>query len=208
VIEVGWLALILLAGPAGVRVGPAQQGPALSVRADTTSGGRALLRIGSVLGDRQLGEALRSGLPLRVRVRVELWRDGFFDHLESNETWTTVVLFEPLDEQYIVRPPGGEVRRFADYGEARAAIESQYPLAIAPRQAGSYYYTATLEIETLSLSDLDELQRWLRGELGPAVSGERSIGSAMGEGAKRLLIRMLGLPSRRIEAKSERFRMN
>jgi hypothetical protein len=27
----------------------------------------------------------------------------------------------------------------------------------------------------------------------------------MGEGAKRLLIRLLGLPSRRIEARSERF---
>jgi len=204
-IEAGWLVLILLAGPAGARDGPTEQGPALSVRADTTSGGRALLRIGSVLDDQQLGDALRSGLPLRVKVRVELWRDGLFDHLESNETWTTVVLFEPLDEQYIVRLPGGQVRRFAAYGEARAALESQYPLAIAPRRSGRYYYTATLEIETLSLSDLDELQRWLRGELGPAVSGERSIGSAMGEGAKRLLIRMLGLPSRRIEARSDRF---
>ena len=204
-IEAGWLVLILLAGPAGARDGPTEQGPALSVRADTTSGGRALLRIGSVLDDQQLGDALRSGLPLRVKVRVELWRDGLFDHLESNEMWTTVVLFEPLDEQYIVRLPGGQVRRFAAYGEARAALESQYPLAIAPRRSGRYYYTATLEIETLSLSDLDELQRWLRGELGPAVSGERSIGSAMGEGAKRLLIRMLGLPSRRIEARSDRF---
>lgn len=201
----GWLVLLLLGGPTGARAGPDEQGPALAVHADTTSGGRALLRIGSVLGDAQLGEALRSGLPLRVRVRVELWRDGLLDHLESNETWTTVLLFEPLDEQYIVRPPAGRVRRFNDYAEARAAIESQYPLAIAPRQPGNYYYTATLEIETLSLSDLDELQRWLRGELGPAVSGERSIGSALGEGAKRLLIRMLGLPSRRIEAKSERF---
>jgi Domain of unknown function (DUF4390) len=207
-IQVGWLVLALLAGSAGVRDGPVEQGPALSVRADTASGGRALLRIGSVLGDQQLGDALRSGLPLRVKVRVELWRDGIFDHLESSETWTTVVLFEPLDEQYIVRPPGGQVRRFADYADARAAIESQYPLAIAPRRGGSYYYTATLEIETLSLSDLDELQRWLRGELGPAVSGERSIGSAMGEGAKRLLIRILGLPSRRIEARSQQFRIN
>jgi Domain of unknown function (DUF4390) len=200
------LALVLAGGASGDSTGLPQQ-PALTVRADSSAGGRAVLRVGPVLGDDALSDAVRSGLPLRVNVRVELWKDGFFDHLESTETWTSVLLFEPLDQQYILRPPRGSARRFSSFASARAAIESQYPLDIAPRGPGTYYYTATLEIETLSLSDLDELQRWLRGELGPAVSGERSIGGAVGEGAKRLLIRVLGLPSRRIEAKSEKFRI-
>ena len=181
--------------------------PPLAVRAEPAEGAHAIVRIGDVLGDSALERATRSGLPIRLRVRVELWRDGFIDHLEATETWTTTLLFEPLERQYIVRPHQGPAKRFADYRSARAAIEAEYTLGIAPRRSGRYYYTATLELETLSLSDLDELERWLQGELGPAVSGRRSLADAVGEGAKRLFIRLLGLPSRRIEARSERFRI-
>lgn len=198
--------LLFLLAPRTVAFEPGTQQPRLAVRADTAAGGRAVLEIGGVLEDEALEQAVRSGLPLRVNVRVELWRDGFLDDLEASRTWTTVLLFEPLEQQYVMRLETGVARSFTDYTTAREAIEAEYPLALAPRRPGRYYYTATLEIETLSLSDLDELERWLRGELGPAVSGERSIANAVGEGAKRLLIRLLGLPSRRVEAKSEPFR--
>lgn len=202
----GALVLLLLTGTAGTGADttPVQE-PPLEVRADSAAGGRAVLRLGGVLGDDALEEAVRSGLPLRIDIRIELWRDGFIDGLESGENWAAVLVFEPLERQYVVRPASGTARRFASYADARRAIEAEYPLALAPRRSGRYYYTATLDIETLSLTDLEELERWLRGELGPAVSGERSIVNAMGEGAKRLLIRLLGLPSRRIEARSEKF---
>lgn len=202
----GALVLLLLYGSAGTGADTtAVQEPRLAVRPDSAANGRAVLALGPVLNDNALAEAVRSGLPLRIDVRVELWRDGFFDGLEGGEDWAAVLLFEPLERQYVMRPAYGPARRFNDYARARDAIESEYALALAPRRTGRYYYTATLEIETLSLSDLEELERWLRGELGPAVSGERSFVDAMGEGARRLLIRLLGLPSRRVEARSERF---
>jgi hypothetical protein len=202
----GALVLLLLSGFAGTGADTtAVQQPRLAVRADSIANGRAVLELGPILADDALAEAVRSGLPLRIDVRVELWRDGFFDSLEGGEDWAAVLLFEPLERQYVVRPATGSARRFNDYARARDAIEAEYMLALAPRRAGRYYYTATLEIETLSLSDLEELERWLRGELGPAVSGERSVAGALGAGARRLLIRLLGLPSRRVEARSERF---
>jgi len=202
----GALVLLLLSGSVRAEADTvAAQGPRLSVRADSAAGGRAVMRLGGVLDDEALEEAVRSGLPLRVNVRVELWRDGLFDDLDGSEDWSAVLLFEPLERQFVLRPPRDDARRFTRYADARAALETEYALALAPRRSGRYYYTATLEIETLSLSDLEELERWLRGELGPAVSGDRSIATAMGEGAKRLLIRLLGLPSRRIEARSEKF---
>ncbi|HUE76862.1 MAG TPA: hypothetical protein VMM83_02895, partial [Longimicrobiales bacterium] len=58
---------------------------------------------------------------------------------------------------------------------------------------------------TLSLSDLDELGRWLGGELEPAVRGAGSVSRAVGTGVKRLLIRVLDLPARRVVARSVRF---
>ena len=193
---------------AGAAYGPIQapdpQQAPLTVSWDSADG-RARLRVGSVLDSEDLEHATGSGLPVRLRVRVELWRDGFFDHLEGSEVWNAVLLYEPLERQYILRPPRGAAQRFNDYRSARGAIERWYEVNVRPSREGNYYYTATLEIETLSLSDLEELERWLQGELRPAVTGERSVSGAVGEGAKRLLIRLLGLPARRVEARSERF---
>jgi hypothetical protein len=194
-----------LAGAApGAKQAPDSQQAPLTVAWDSADG-RARLRVGSVLDSDELENATRSGLPVRLRIRVELWRDGFFDHLEGSEIWNAVLLYEPIERQYILRPPRGAAERFSDYRSARRALERRYDVAVRPSREGRYYYTAKLEIETLSLSDLEELERWLQGELRPAVTGERSVTGAVSEGAKRLLIRLLGLPARRIEARSERF---
>jgi hypothetical protein len=79
---------------------------------------------------------------------------------------------------------------------------------MSPRGSGQYYYTVTLQIETLSVSDLDELEHWLQGELQPAVSGQRSVPGAIGQGAKRLMLRILDLPERRYDARTGRFRIS
>jgi len=199
------VAAFWLAGAApGATRSPDSQQAQLTVAWDSANG-RATLRVGSVLDSEELERATRSGLPVRMRVRIELWRDGFFDHLEGSEVWNAVLLYEPLERQYILRPPRGAAERFTDYRTARAALERLYEVSVRPSREGTWYYTATLEIETLSLSDLEELERWLQGELRPAVAGERSVSGAVSEGAKRLLIRLLGLPARRIEARSEKF---
>jgi hypothetical protein len=61
-------------------------------------------------------------------------------------------------------------------------------------------------VESLSVSDLDELQRWLRGELQPAVRGRRSPFSALREGFGTLLSRVLGGETRHFESRSGTFR--
>ena len=168
---------------------------------------RPLVRVGDILDDDALRNAVGSGLPIRVRVRVELWRDRWIDALESSRSWNVVLLYEPLSRSYVVRDESAvdSAGRYPTYESARSAIERSYTPALRPAGEGRYYYTATLQLETLSLSDLEELERWLQGELGPAVSGDRSIAGAVGQGAKRLMIRLLGLPSRRVDARSERF---
>jgi hypothetical protein len=183
------------------------QDPSFTVRYDSAAAHRPVIRIGSVLDDAGLEQATTSGLPVRIRVRVELWRDGWIDDLEASQSWDAVLLYEPLERQYIVRPETGPARYFVSYQAARRAIEGDHPLDIRPRREGRFYYTATMEIETLALSDLEELERWLQGELQPAVTGKRSVPGAVGQGAKRIMIRLLGLPTRRLEAKTEKFRI-
>jgi hypothetical protein len=187
---------------------PQQAAPLLAISYDAAGGYTPVLHVGPVLSSAQLENAARSGVPVRIRIRVELWRDRFFDQLVDSTSWSTVMIYEPISQQFFVRtmPAGGGVRRFSTFAAARSAVEAVYPLRMQPRQAGRYYYTSSLQIETLSLSDLEELERWLQGELQPAVSGQRSVPNVLGQGAKRLMLRLLDLPHRRVDARTDRFR--
>lgn len=164
------------------------------------------LRVGAVLDDEALEDAVRSGLPLRMRFRVELWRDRLIDDLVEQASWSAAVAFEPLERRFLAGPiPSDTIGSYPSWAMARGVVEGAYLPAIGAVPPGRYYYIAVLEIETLSLSDLDELQRWLRGDLQPAVRGGRSVGGAIGTGLKRLFIRILGLPARRYEVRSAPF---
>jgi hypothetical protein len=195
-------------GPPDTTVAQPGRGIRLTAVPGTAGRGRVILQPVDVLGDATFEEAVRSGLPLRFRYRVELWRDRFIAQLVAQQRWSVVLLFDPIDRDFVLRDEadaGELVRRFPTFAAARAGLEAATILPLAPDRAGLYYYTAALDIETLSLSDLAELQRWLSGELHPAVSGGQSVGGALTHGARRLMIRMLRLPSRRYEARSDRF---
>jgi hypothetical protein len=165
------------------------------------------IRIGDLFDDQGLVRALHSGLPLRVQIRAELWKDGFFDSQRGSGEWRATILFDPLDRRYRVAT-GAE-----GYTELTVdslpmvveALQANFDLPMRPVEEGRYYYLAQIEVETLSLTDLDELQRWLRGDLGPAVRGERAPGTAVGRGVHRVLVRMLGIPARRFRVRSEAF---
>lgn len=197
-------AFLALAAFAGTAADSAAQAP-LAVGVEE---GAPRITVGSVLDDRALEDAVRSGLPLRMRFRVELWRDTWFDDLVDQGSWTSVLAYEPLEQRFLAVGAGADsIGRYPSYADARAALEQPYTPALGPTRGGRYYYLVYLEIETLSLSDLDELERWLRGELEPAVRRGRSVTGAIGTGLKRLLVRVLGLPARRYEARSEPFRL-
>jgi hypothetical protein len=188
---------------------PRHQQRPVSITFDPANGYGAIVHVGPVLADSELEDAATSGLPLRVRVRVELWKDRMFDQLVDTTSWSTVVAHEPIGDQFFVRslPVTRGLRRASSFESARQAVETDYPLDMRPRSAGQYYYTVSHQIETLSISDLEELERWLQGELQPAVSGQRSVPGAVGQGAKRLMLRILDLPERRYDARTGRFRV-
>jgi len=198
-------ALLALARPAAAQQRPPEV--PLLVEVDPGAAFRARLQLGDVLAGGALRDAVRGGIPLRLRVTVELWHDRrFIDDLAGSQAWSIVLFYEPLEETFALREPGNTpLRRFPSYEAAAAYVERAYPLALRPGQSGGYYYTARADVETLSLSDLQELERWLRGELRPAVGGQSPVSSALADGVRRLFVRVLGMPSRRFEARSARF---
>ena len=92
--------------------------------------------------------------------------------------------------------------------EARRTLHLTLDIPIIPSEEGRYYYEADVEMETLSLSDFEELQRWLQGELAPAVARDEDVQGAMARGVRRFLVRMLGLPARRFQVRSPTFEVH
>ncbi|GMV06052.1 MAG: hypothetical protein AMXMBFR53_23280 [Gemmatimonadota bacterium] len=165
------------------------------------------MAIGDLFEDAGLVRAVHAGLPLRLLLRAELWKDGFFDSQRGSGEWRASVVFDPLEQRYrVATGAAGVTELTADSLPAVVeALQAAFVLPLRPLEEGRYYYLGQLEMETLSLTDLDELQRWLRGDLASAVRGERSTGSAVGRGVHRLVVRMLGIPTRRYRLRTETF---
>jgi hypothetical protein len=168
------------------------------------------LGLGTLLQQGVLSDALQSGLPVRIRVVAELWRDRFFDAQEGLDEWRATLVFDPLERRYRFgtssegEAQAGELA--VEYlSDAQTALEGRFVLGLRPRSSGTFYYTAVIEVETLSLSDLDELQRWLSGDPDPSAGETEDEDGAVGRGIRRLMVRMLGLPKRRLRESTEEF---
>jgi hypothetical protein len=167
----------------------------------------------NVLGDRRLEELLHSGFPARLHYKIELWSaDGVFDALKSQAEWDVIVRYNPLERRYsaarIVQERATALGSYAAFDSVQAAVARQYrPAMRLPSGSGRHYYIVMLDVEMLSVNDIDEVERWLRGELTPAVRGEHNPGTALGRGAKTLVTRLLGGRSRHYEARTSVFRV-
>ena len=202
-----WRAALVLAPLLTPEVGVAQS-PALTV---TVQNNTPRVRSTGLLADGKFVGLMRSGFPLRLHYRLELWRvrASWFDQFVREVSWDAVARNDPLADDFVLIRQGGAVSRYATPDELSAALEIPYTVTIQPTGSpgGRYYFVARLEVTTLNDTDLQELSRWLSGDVGPAVSGQGNFGEALARGAQRVLVRLAGLPRQRLEARSPTFRI-
>lgn len=209
-------ALIIASGVASAQTRP-RLDVALPPATFLTRDGPTVRAVG-VVADTAMLVLVRNGFPMRLHYRVELWgARRLFDALLAAVEWRVLVRYDALGDQYRVfrvdsiGVDSARVRQlgiFTQLSDAAAEVERAMRVAIAARpQGGRQYYRAVLNVETLSDNDLDELERWLRGELRPAVRGERNPGTAIGRGVRRVFVRVLGGEQRHLEARSQSFRV-
>lgn len=192
-----------------VSTGEARAQPASALRlVPSLADGSVRVEFDNLLGSVALRQSLEGGLPVRIRLVVELWRDRFFDEQAGRIEWRATVRHDPLTESFRVEAEDGLLRYTDSLDEAGALLESWVDVPLTPRTDGRYYYLGRVEIETLSLSDLEELRRWLQGDLAPAMDEGEPVGSAVGRGVRRLVVRVLGLPTQKHEARSPAFDWN
>ncbi len=183
----------------------AQRRPVLDVAPPAAAGAGAVVTATNLFAEQSMRDLVRSAFPASLHFRLELWRaSGVFDDLEGRADWELIVQYEPSAQRYrVVRRLGGRLEdlgSFATLATAQTVIERPTPTTLVPERPGArYYYTLALDIEALSVSDMDQLERWLRGVRGNTAA------SAVGTGMRTLVLRLLGGEKRKYTAKSPTF---
>lgn len=194
-------ALICLIAPAL----KAQRGVQLDVAVPSALGAGATVTATNLFADNDMRDLVRSGFPAQLHYRLELWRKGgLFDDRESHQEWDVVIQYDPSAQRYrVLRRQNDKVDDLGSYATlttARVLLERPTRSTLVPENEGArYYYTLTLDLEALSVSDMDELGRWLRGTRGGTAA------SAIGTGMRTLMLRLLGGEKRHYDGKSVSF---
>jgi hypothetical protein len=191
-----------LIAAAALRV--AVETPVLAV---TRDGPVARVQAAGLLDDGKFLDLMRSGFPLRLHFRLELWkeRSGWFDRYITGVEWDAVARDDPLAEEFVLIRTGGGVSRYNTPEDLAAALAVPYRVPLEARGTGRFYLVARLDVTTLNDTDLEELSRWLKGDVTPAVSGRENFGQALAHGAQRALVRIAGLPTLTLEGRSAVF---
>jgi hypothetical protein len=167
-----------------VAVNPAtalQEGPTISTE--------------NLLADANTRELLRNGFATRIHYRLELWRrTGFVDDRAGFSDWEILVQQDPTTHTYnAIRRQDSRVTETFTEAATVTSVEAQFDkpfrVSLHPDRPGRYYYNLSVDIQTLTESDLDALQQWLHGPTAPNRSNPlRALRSGIG----RLFSRMLG----------------
>jgi hypothetical protein len=188
---------LLFLWPANLAAVPAPQDPVQPILVGITGGSLSpIISLRPLLDEPGIRRSLEAGLPIRIEVTTELWRVRTFDALEARDVWRATARMDPLSGQ--IRVDGAD-------GTLGSTLPPRLFPAIIPGRAGNHYYLARMVVETLSTSDLEELRSWLRGDLSPAVEASEDVSGAVTRGLRRFMVRLLGLPTQRHEARSPVF---
>jgi hypothetical protein len=119
-----------------------------------------------------LDEALRSGLPARVRIELVLWerRSGIWDREVVRGSWGVSVLFDLLDETYsVLGAEGIPLMESGDLGEVEEFVAgvNLWPLCSLDVLDGGrrHYLGAKFGVEPLSVDEVRDLEHWLSGSV-------------------------------------------
>jgi hypothetical protein len=203
---------LLISGPLAAQERPSVTITIPRAESGTGSGSRSpVVSSHDILASGQARSLVANGFPARLHYKLEHWAVGrIFDDLKRTIEWDVVVRFDALSKIYqVYRITGTQAAHLGDYPDfnsAAAAAEGPYVTLMPPPKKGQRsYYSLVLEVESLSLSDLDEVERWLRGELKPAIRGDKNPGTAVSRGLGTLFVRLMGGDKRRYEARSGKF---
>jgi hypothetical protein len=162
----------------------------------------------------RIREPLVAGFPARFHIRVELWSEGgLINRPERSIEYDVLVRYIALEKVYDVELIEPDQRPFSlgkyagiDDAERAVARPRRVPIT-APATRRSMYYRVTLHAQNLQISDLDDLNRWLRGDVRPAFTGDGNPGTALTRALRAAFAKLVGGETRDYEKSSPKFRV-
>lgn len=194
----------------------AQQRPTLEIvlpEASQIAATGPVVQARNMLSLSKVRELLAASFPLRLHFRVELWSEGsIINHIERTTEYDVVVRYTAMDKQYeviqLVNDRPLSLGKYARIEDAEGAVARRTRVAITALSVRRrQYYLVTLETKMLSLTDLDEVERWLRGDLQPGLTGAASPGTIITRGLRTVAAKLLGSESAEYEASTPMFRV-
>ncbi len=161
----------------------------------------------NLLADAHTRDLLVNGaFPERMHFKLELWRKGgVFDDLDGRTEWDVLVSYDPTRQIFnVVRQLENQFEDFGGFTTIAAAdgqIARPFRVPLRPNQSGHYYYNLTVEVRTLTETDLAALQQFLRGTPQATSKPLSWLGKSLG----KLMSRVLGGDSRHYAQQSGLF---
>lgn len=194
----------------------AQRAPTLEIRlppADQLTRVGPLVIATDMLSSPRARDPLAAGFPARFHFMVTLWSEGTFgNQIERRAEYDVLVTYSAMEKKYQVVQDVNDrllsLGKFDRVEDAEGAIAR--PTRVPIRAFSSrkrFYYRVTLDVQILGASDLDEVNGWLKGELEPAIHGDRNPGTALTRTIRYLTSRVLGGDSREFEAATAAFQV-
>ncbi|HEU4747724.1 MAG TPA: hypothetical protein VFS56_04425, partial [Gemmatimonadaceae bacterium] len=118
-----------------------------------------------LLTDAAMRDLLSNGFPARLHYRLERWKSGrWFDDIQAASEWDVILKYDVLGKRYqVARVVNKKAEILGDHTTLEAAAETAeapYQTSISlPKKGQRGYYNLLLDVEMVSLSDLDEVER-------------------------------------------------
>jgi hypothetical protein len=158
----------------------------------------------NLLADPHTRDLLVNGaFPERMHFKLELWRKGgVFDDLDGRSEWDMLVSYDPTRQIFnVVRRLENQFEDFGGFSSILTAdgqIARPFRVPLKASQSGRYYYNLTVEVRTLTETDLAALQQFLRGTPQATTKPLSWLGRSFG----KLMSRVLGGDTRRYAQQS------
>jgi hypothetical protein len=117
---------------------------------------------------------MKKGVPISLDYKLELWRSraGWLDKLVDNVGIVYRLRYDTWDKEYTIITEQSRLTVEYILEEAREAsdlVKSSGRLRMSiDDESGDYYIVGKLAIKTMSLSNLKEVESWLKGEISGA----------------------------------------
>lgn len=116
-------------------------------------------------------KSLQSGMPATLMLHAELWRrrDGWFDRMERAVDATFRMHYDAWSDTWRLSRPGEPVVELGSLNELELALSRTLALNVASlaryRPDVPCYLVVTASFRPLNVEDVEEVERWLSGEV-------------------------------------------